>query len=181
MSDLVEMLRANSCRFATETEREAAARRIKVDLEAADEIERLRLWKKAGQDAVKQRDSLVDEVERLRKQLVKAEGRIREFESAKVSIDVDGLTGGDCHRVFGRVVDWQPEDWEDGGAGKGIGVRLLCEYEGDNFNMKRRITLTDEERGTRDCTCSPLTRYTDAPHEDQCALSSASGEADEPA
>jgi hypothetical protein len=69
-----------------------------------------------------------NEIERLR-------ARIRDLESAKVSIDVDSRTDGNGHRVFGRVVDWQPEDYEDGGAGKGIGVRLLCEYDGDNFGM----------------------------------------------
>lgn len=59
-----------------------------------------------------------------------------DWKTAKVSIDMDTHFDGNGLRVFGRVVDWQPEDWEAGGAGKGIGLNLLCEYESDNFGMR---------------------------------------------
>lgn len=59
-----------------------------------------------------------------------------DWQTAKVSIDMDTHFDGNGLRVFGRVVDWQPEDWEAGGAGKGIGLNLLCEYESDNFGMR---------------------------------------------
>jgi hypothetical protein len=74
-------------------------------------------------------------------EIVRLRERIAMFENAKVSIDVDSQTDGDGHRVFGRVVDWQPEDYEAGGAGKPIGIRLLCEYESDNFDMIRGLTV----------------------------------------
>jgi hypothetical protein len=72
--------------------------------------------------------------------------RINDLETAKVSIDMDTHFDGQGMRVFGRVVDWQPEDYEAGGAGKGIGVRLLCEYESDNFGMRRASTISNEDR-----------------------------------
>jgi hypothetical protein len=52
----------------------------------------------------------------------------------KVSIDVS--TGDDDagHRVFGRVVERQPEDID--GHGKVLVWRLLCDYESDNFGMR---------------------------------------------
>lgn len=40
--DITERLRTNTCRYAAETEQEAAKRRIAVDLEAANEIDSLR-------------------------------------------------------------------------------------------------------------------------------------------
>jgi hypothetical protein len=52
------------------------------------------------------------------------------WESAKVSIDVSTCDDDAGYRVFGRVIDWQPDD--DQGA-----IRLLCEYESDNFGMRR--------------------------------------------
>ncbi len=61
-----------------------------------------------------------------------------DWQNAKVSIDVSTCDDDAGHRVFGRVVDWQPDD--DQGA-----IRLLCEYESDNFGMRR--TLTSTERG----------------------------------
>lgn len=82
-------------------------------------------------------NGLVDD---LKAEKVDLQSRIRDFETAKVSIDVDGFTDGDGDRVFGQVVDWQPIDYEAGGSGKGIGVRLLCEYAGDNFGMSHLRT-----------------------------------------
>lgn len=63
------------------------------------------------------------------------------WQGAKVSIDMDTHFDGNGLRVFGRVVDWQPEDFTT--SGEGIGLRLLCEYEGDNFGM---LTQADLDR-----------------------------------
>lgn len=59
-----------------------------------------------------------------------------DWQKAKVSIDVDTHFDGHGMRVFGRVADWQPEDYH-ADTGKGIGLRLLCEYESDNFGMRK--------------------------------------------
>ena len=65
MSDLVERLRTNTCRYAHESEDQAARRRLKVDLEAADEIERLTNQLVCMRSALAPFAKLADDMERI--------------------------------------------------------------------------------------------------------------------
>lgn len=63
------------------------------------------------------------------------------WQTARVSIDVSTCDDDAGHRVFGRVVDWQPFD--DAGE-----ITLLCDYESDNFGMRSpsdvRLAMIEE-------------------------------------
>jgi hypothetical protein len=73
-----------------------------------------------------------------------------DWQNAKVSIDVS--TGDDDagHRVFGRVIDWQPQDWI---GDKGVGLNLLCEYESDNFGMRSQAVSAQHRYDQDGQTC----------------------------
>lgn len=59
--------------------------------------------------------------------------RVKEpdWEKAKISIDVSTCDDDAGNRLFGRVMDWQPD-----ASG---GIRLLCRYTHDNFNMRKAL------------------------------------------
>ena len=88
------------------------------------------------EDACKKSQAYTRKILRKRFKAVLGDLKNKDWTSAKVSIDMDTHFDGDGLRVYGRVVDWQAEDYDT--SGKGIGLRLLCEYESDNFDMTRQ-------------------------------------------
>lgn len=59
--------------------------------------------------------------------------RVKEpdWQTAKISVDVSTCDDDAGHRLFGRVMDWQPD-----ASG---GIRLICRYTHDNFNMRSTV------------------------------------------